>query len=87
MKNIARQTLNLLIATAALVFGLAAGAPAQAPGARLVPAALQRQSVSATGHQERTTLMQTARRSPNLKIPPLDAAVPAHTETATFGLG
>ena len=87
MNNCGRQALNLLIATAALVFGLAVGAPAQDPGARLVPAALQRQSVSATSHQERTTFMQTARRSPNLKIPPLDAAVPARTETATFGLG
>jgi hypothetical protein len=26
-------------------------------------------------------------RSPEVKVPPLDAAVPAHTETATFGLG
>jgi hypothetical protein len=31
--------------------------------------------------------MQTARHSPEVTIPPLDAAVPAHTETATFGLG
>lgn len=31
--------------------------------------------------------MQTARLSPEGKIPPLDAAAPAHTETATFGLG
>jgi hypothetical protein len=87
MKNLARQVLNLIIATTALGFGLAVGAPAQDPGGRYVPAALQRQSVCDTSHQERTTLMQTAKRSPDVKIPPLDAAVPAHMETATFGLG
>ena len=31
--------------------------------------------------------MQTARHSPDVKIPPLDTAIPARTETATFGLG
>lgn len=87
MKYLEAQALNLLIATAALVFGLAVGAPAQDPGGRHVPAARQRQSVSATSPQERITFMQTARRSPTLKTPPLDAAVPAQTETATFGLG
>jgi hypothetical protein len=87
MKKLARQVLNLIIATSALGFGLAVGAPAQDPGGRHVPAALQRQTVSDKSHQERTTLMQTARRSPDVKIPPLDAAVPARTETATFGLG
>jgi len=73
--------LNLLIATATLVLGLAAGAPAQDP------AALQRHSVNGTSHQKRTTSMQTAKSSPDIKIPPLDAAIPARTETATFGLG
>jgi hypothetical protein len=87
MKYLEGQALNLLIATAALVFGLAVGAPAQDSGGRYVPAAPPRQSASATSPQERITFMQTARRSPNLKIPPLDAAVPARTETATFGLG
>ena len=87
MKKLARQTLNLIIATSALGFGLAVGAPAQDPGGRHVPAALQCQSVNDKSHQERTTLMQTAMPSPDDKIPPLDAAVPAHTETATFGLG
>ena len=87
MKYLIRQVLNLIIATSALGFGLAVGAPAQDPGGRHVPAALQPQSVSDTSRQERTTLMQTARHSPDVKIPPLDAAVPARTETATFGLG
>ena len=87
MKNLARQALNLIIVTSALSFGLVVGAPAQDPGGRHVPAAAPRQSVSDKSHEERTTLMQTARRSPEVKIPPLDAAVPAHTETATFGLG
>jgi hypothetical protein len=81
MKYLTRQCLKLLIATAALVFGLAAGAPAQDPDA------LQRHSVNDTSHRERTTAMQTAKSSPDVKIPPLDAAVPARTETATFGLG
>jgi hypothetical protein len=31
--------------------------------------------------------MQTAALRPEFTVPPLDAAVPAHTETATFGLG
>lgn len=87
MKYLEGQVLNLLIATAALVFGLAVGAPAQDSGGRDVPAAPVRQSASETSPQERITFMQTARRSPNLKIPPLDAAVPTQTETATFGLG
>jgi len=87
MKNLVRQFLNLIIATSALGFGLAAGAKAQDPGGRHVPAALQRQSGSENRHQERTTIMPTARRSPDVKIPPLDAAVPARTETASFGLG
>ena len=40
------------------------------------------------GNQERTILpMQPATLSPGTKIPPVDAAVPAHTETATFALG
>jgi hypothetical protein len=87
MKNLVRQAVNLMIATSALGFGLAVGAKAQNPGGRHVPAALQCQSVSDQSHQERTTLMQTAMPSPEVKIPPLDAAVPARTETATFGLG
>jgi hypothetical protein len=87
MKYLIRKILNLIIATSALGFGPAAGAPAQDPGGRHVPAALQRQSGSENRHQERTTIMQTARRSPEVKIPPLDAAVPARTETASFGLG
>jgi hypothetical protein len=38
--------------------------------------------------QERTMIpMQPATLSPGVKIPPLDAAVPAHNETATFALG
>lgn len=87
MKNLVRQAVNLIIATSALGFGLAVGAKAQDAGGRHVPAALQRQSVSDKSHQERTTLMQTAMRSADVKIPPLDTAVPARTETATFGLG
>jgi hypothetical protein len=87
MDNLTRKALNVLAATAALYFGLAVGAPAQDSGGRSVPAALPRQSAGATSHQERTTSMQTARHSPDVTIPPLDAAVPAHTETATFGLG
>jgi hypothetical protein len=87
MKYLERQYLNLLIATAALVVGLAGGAPAQDPGGRHLAAAQQRQSVNDTSHEERTTFMQTARRSPDVTIPPLDAAVPARIETATFGLG
>ena len=40
------------------------------------------------GNQERTVLpMQPATLSPGTIIPPIDAAVPAHTETATFALG
>jgi hypothetical protein len=31
--------------------------------------------------------MHLTRHSPGVKIPLLDAAVPARTETATFGLG
>jgi hypothetical protein len=47
------------------------------------PAAMNNQS-----HQERTTLpMQRAKLPPGLKMPPVDAAVPAKTETATFALG
>jgi hypothetical protein len=87
MKYLIRQFLNLIVTTSALGFGLAVGAPAQDPGGRHVPAALQPQSMSHTSRQERTTLMQTARRSPEVKIPPLDAAVAARTETASFGLG
>ena len=87
MKNLVRQAVNLIVATSALGFGLAVGAPAQDRGGRHVPAAVQSQSVSDTSHQERTTSMQTARRSQEVKIPPLDAAVPARTETASFGLG
>jgi hypothetical protein len=79
--------MNFIIAMSALVFGLAVGAKAQDPGGRHVPAALQCQAVNDKSHQERTTLMQTAMPSPEVKIPPLDAAVPARTETATFGLG
>ncbi len=87
MKDLIRQALTLIIAASALSLGLAVGAPAQDHGGRLVAAADPPQSVRHTSHQERTTLMQTARLSPEVKIPPLDAAVPAHTETATFGLG
>jgi hypothetical protein len=87
MKYLIRKILNLIIAMSALGFGLVAGAKAQDHGGRHVPAALQRQSGSETRYQERTTIMQTARSSPDIKIPPLDAAVPARTETATFGLG
>ena len=76
-----------MIAASAMGFGLTVGAPAQDPGGRHIPAALQRQTGSDHRHQERTTVMQTARLSPDVKIPPLDAAVPARTETATFGLG
>jgi hypothetical protein len=51
------------------------------PGVSLAGATIQ-------GHQERTMLsMQLARLFPGVKIPPVDAAVPAHTETATFALG
>jgi hypothetical protein len=40
------------------------------------------------GNQERTILpMQPATLSPATKIPPIDAAVPAQTATATFALG
>ena len=39
MKKLVRQALNLIIATSALGFGLAVGAPAQDPGGRHVPAA------------------------------------------------
>jgi hypothetical protein len=87
MKNLVGQALTLIIATLALNLGLAVGAAAQNFGGRPVSAAAPPQSVNAKSHQERTTFMQTARLSPEVKIPPLDAAVPAHTETATFGLG
>ncbi|MHB9074837.1 MAG: hypothetical protein ACYC6G_15085 [Desulfobaccales bacterium] len=44
--------------------------------------------LSDQGNQERTMLpMQPATLSPGTKIPPVDAEVPAHTETATFALG
>jgi hypothetical protein len=40
------------------------------------------------GNPERTILpMQPATLSPATKIPPIDAAIPAHIETATFALG
>jgi hypothetical protein len=40
------------------------------------------------GNQERTMLpMQQTELTPGVKIPPLDAAVPVKTETATFALG
>ncbi len=40
------------------------------------------------GNQERTILpMQPVTLSPATKIPPVDAAVPAKTATATFALG
>lgn len=43
---------------------------------------------SAQGNQEKTPLpMQPAKLTPGVKIPPVDAAVPANTETATFALG
>jgi len=87
MKNLATQALTLIIATLALNLGLAVGAAAQNFGGRPVSAAAPPQAVNAKSHQERTTFMQTARLSPEVKIPPLDAAVPAHTETATFSLG
>jgi hypothetical protein len=77
----------VIIATGVLSLGLMGGALAQNPGGRAVSAATPPQSPSEKNHQERTTLMQTARHSPEVKIPPLDAAVPARTETATFGLG
>jgi hypothetical protein len=39
-------------------------------------------------NHERTTLPMQANTLPSgLEIPPLDAAVPAQTETATFALG
>jgi hypothetical protein len=83
-----RRALNLIIATAALVFTLAVGAPALDPGGRHATAAAKPMTMNDTGDRERMTVpMQTARRSPEVKIPPLDAAVPAHTETATFALG
>jgi len=41
-----------------------------------------------TAVQERTMLpTQQANLTPVDKIPPVDSAVPAHTETATFALG
>jgi hypothetical protein len=83
-----KQTVNSILATTALVFALAGGAPAQDPGGRQVFAAAPAEAIPARGHQERTVLpMQTATLSPEIKLPPLDAAVPAHTETATFALG
>jgi hypothetical protein len=40
------------------------------------------------GNQERTIFpMQPATSFPGTKIPPVDAAVPGRTETATFALG
>jgi hypothetical protein len=86
MKNLARKAGKSIIVTA-LGFGLVVGAAAQDPGGGHGAAAAPRQSASDKSHQERTTFMQTARRAPEVKIPPLDAAVPAHTETAAFGLG
>ena len=79
--------MTLIIATLALSLGLACGAAAQNPGGRPVAAAAPLQSGRDTSPPERTTLMHLARHSPEVKIPLLDAAVPAHTETATFGLG
>jgi hypothetical protein len=87
MINLTRQAVKVIIVTSALSFGLTAGALAQDPGARRLAAAPPPQAVSANSHQERTTIMQTARLSPEVQIPPLDTAVPARTETATFGLG
>jgi hypothetical protein len=76
-----------MIAALALSSGLAVGAPAQEHGGRCLAAAAPAQSERDIDPQERTTLMQTARHSPEVKIPPLDAAAPARTETAAFGLG
>jgi hypothetical protein len=87
MKNLVRHALKLIMVTSVLSFGLVVGASAQDLGGRDIPAAAPCQSVSDKSHEERTTLMQTARRSPDVKLPSLDAAVPTHTETATFGLG
>jgi hypothetical protein len=87
MKYLVRKALTLIIAASALSLGLAVGALAQDPGGRPVAAADPPQSVRHTNPQERTTLMQTARLSPEVKMPPLDAVVTAPTETATFGLG
>jgi hypothetical protein len=78
-----RQGLNSILVTAALVFSVASYSPAEIPGGRPVLRAAEDQ-----GHGGRTRLsMQTAALPPGLTIPPLDAAVPAHTETATFALG
>jgi hypothetical protein len=87
MKNLLRKALHLIIATSALSFAPVVGAQTHSPGGHQVSAAGPRQPMSATSHQQGTVAMQTARHSPDVKIPPLDAAIPARTETATFGLG
>jgi hypothetical protein len=74
------MSLNWLALARLLPIGLALAA-FYCPGVSL--AGLPNQS-----NQERTiSPMQPATLSQGVKIPPIDAAVPAHTETATFALG
>jgi hypothetical protein len=87
----AKKTRHLFISflvAAALALGAVQYSPAQTPGSHqgLIDAELK--AAKDQGHETRTRLpMQTAALRPELTVPPLDAAVPTHTETATFGLG
>jgi hypothetical protein len=82
-----RRTLNVILA-ATLVLGLAAGASPQDSTGRRLPATAQYMTQKDIPNQKRTPLpMHTASRAPEVKISPLDAAVPANAETATFALG
>lgn len=88
MINMASQGWNLVIATAAVVYGLLVWALAPGFGGHPVVADAKPRAMNNQDCQERTTLpIQTATPSPDVKIPPLDAAVPPRTETATFALG
>jgi hypothetical protein len=80
--------LSLTSAAAAVGLALAVLALAQDPGGRYATTAAKPMTRNDTSDQKRMTVpMQTARRSPEVTIQPLDAAVPARTETATFALG
>jgi hypothetical protein len=87
MKNLLRQVGKFIMVVSVLGLGLAAGAAAQEPYGGHGAAPAPGQSVKDKSHKERTTFMRTAMNSPEVKMPRLDAAVPAHTETASFGLG
>jgi hypothetical protein len=83
-----RQALIAVLATTALAFGVAGYSPAQTPAGHQVLTDTKLQAAQDQSPKENTRLpMQTAAFRSELSIPPLDAAVPAQTQTATFGLG